>query len=59
MTLEVPSKEEFNLDEKTMEIIQEIDRMKKERNAVIVAHNYQVDDVQDLADIVGDSLKLS
>ena len=47
------------MDEKTMEIIQEIDRMKKERNAVIVAHNYQVDDVQDLADIVGDSLKLS
>ena len=59
MTLEVLIKEELKLDENTMEMIQEIDRMKKEKNAVIVAHNYQIDDVQDLADIVGDSLKLS
>lgn len=36
-----------------------INRMKKEQNAVIVAHSYQVDDVQEIADVVGDSFALS
>lgn len=40
-------------------IISNIDRMKKEQNAVIVAHSYQVDDVQEIADVVGDSFALS
>lgn len=40
------------------ELISEIKRLKKERNAVIVAHNYQQDDVQEIADEVGDSLAL-
>lgn len=47
------------MDEKTMKMINETNRMKQEKNAVIVAHNYQLDDVQDLADVVGDSLRLS
>ena len=40
-------------------LIENINRMKQERNAVIVAHNYQVDEVQEVADIVGDSFALS
>jgi len=41
------------------EIIKNIIKMKREKDAVIVAHNYQVDDVQDIADVVGDSFALS
>jgi quinolinate synthase len=39
--------------------ISEINRMKAEKNAIILAHYYQTGDVQDIADFVGDSLALS
>ncbi len=40
-------------------LISEINRLKKEKNAIIMAHYYQDGDIQDIADFVGDSLALA
>ena len=40
-------------------ILDEILRLKEDRHAIILAHNYQPSDVQDIADLIGDSLELS
>lgn len=43
----------------TNELITKIDQLRKEKNAVIMAHYYQTGDIQDIADMVGDSLALA
>lgn len=45
----------MNIDE----LKKEISILKKQRNAVIVAHNYQIDGVQEISDLIGDSFALS
>ena len=42
-----------------MSIVEKILQLKQKRNAVILAHNYQTGDIQDIADYVGDSLGLA
>ena len=42
-----------------MGLIEKINQLRKERNVVILAHNYQIPEVQDIGDYVGDSLGLS
>ena len=41
------------------DIFDEIDALREQRNAVILAHYYQDPDIQDLADFIGDSLQLA
>lgn len=56
MTFSTESKKIFPGDS---EILERISKLRKEKNAIILAHYYQVPEIQDIADFVGDSLQLS
>ena len=44
---------------KDLDLKEAIDKLRKEKNAIILAHYYQTGDIQDIADYVGDSLAWS
>ena len=51
--------ENLHPDLSTLDLDEEIRRLKRERNAVILAHYYQESEIQDLSDVIGDSLQLA
>ena len=51
--------ESLTADLSSLDLDEEIRRLKRERNAVILAHYYQESEIQDLSDVIGDSLQLA
>jgi len=51
--------EKRETDLSSLDLDEEIRRLKRERNAVILAHYYQESEIQDLSDVIGDSLQLA
>jgi quinolinate synthase len=58
-TVRTDDQHQFRSEQLRKEILENIARLKQQHNAVILAHNYQPGEVQDLADFAGDSLGLS